>query len=269
MQVVERLQRPARHRHFGADDIDRSFTACPLDRRLGDFSKFGRARGDRFIGKHGWIVGAGHARIQMHLGEAGARIGIDHRRSLLHRGGGSHVLPRVRSEMIAAEDQAIDRETRFVRMRLDKAAEAGRRHAGVAAVVVDLVAGGLDQHIRAPRRAMAQGSLDDQRMRRADRGDAAFLACGAPRRNVRKPSRRVTHCVFPVAMKASTASSGKMPSIGPLRVTASAPQALAIRSASAGAAPRSQNETKAAPKQSPAPVGSTSSTAKPDEATAP
>ncbi len=56
--------------------------------------------------------------------------------------------------------------------RLDKTAEVGRRHAGVAPFLVNLVAGGLNEH--APRRAgaMQQGRLDDQWMRAADRRDA-------------------------------------------------------------------------------------------------
>ena len=57
--------------------------------------------------------------------------------------------------------------------------------------------------------------------------------------------------------------------MGPLRVTARAPEALARRRACAGGVPRSQWVTKVAAKVSPAPVGSTSSTAKAGAARAP
>jgi hypothetical protein len=60
------------------------------------------------------------------------------------------------------------------------------------------------------------------------------------------------------------------PSIGPLNwPTARAPVALAMSSALRGSMPRSQQVTKAAPKQSPAPVGSTSATLKAGARTSP
>ena len=67
----------------------------------------------------------------------------------------------------------------------------------------------------------------------------------------------------------SSSACVEVPSIGPRRRTARAPAALANRSASRGARPRSQRVTKVAPKASPAPVGSTSSTAKPPSCTTP
>ena len=67
---------------------------------------------------------------------------------------------------------------------------------------------------------------------------------------------------WPTAIQASISARLDAPSIGPCFVTARAPAALAKRNASSGASPRNHSVTKAAPKQSPAPVGSTSSTAK-------
>src|SRR5690606_10744241 len=49
----------------------------------------------------------------------------------------------------------------------------GRRHPGVATVLVDLVARRLEQHERLPDALrVAQSDFDDDRMRRADRGHA-------------------------------------------------------------------------------------------------
>ena len=48
--------------------------------------------------------------------------------------------------MVAAEDQLVARKTDPVRNPLNEDTEVGRRHAGIAALLIDLVAGRLDQH---------------------------------------------------------------------------------------------------------------------------
>ena len=208
MHMVERFQRTARHRHFGADDVDGLFTARARDRGLGGRRKVGRTRGDHLVGEYRRIAGASHAGVEMQLGEAGGGIGIDHRDRLPHRLGGRQMLPRVRAEMVAAKDQAVERNARAGRMLLDEAAEGGRRHAGITALMVDLVACRLDQHIGAMYRAMAERCFDHQRMRRTDRSDAAVPACRAPAGYFRKSFCREGHARVPVsAMKASTSAS--------------------------------------------------------------
>jgi hypothetical protein len=108
----------------------------------------------------------------MDLAEAGACVGRDHRLGARDRFLRWQPLPRIRSEMVAAQDDPRRIEADPGCDRLDKTAEVRRRHAGVAPFLVNLVAGGLNKH--APRRsgAVHQGRLDDHRMRAADRRDA-------------------------------------------------------------------------------------------------
>ena len=257
LQVLQRLQRPARHGHLGADDIERR--ACPgaLRGRFGDGGERGRACGDGLVTEGGGLAGAAHAGVEVELGEAGLGVGRDHRGGLLHRLGRRKVLPRVRAEMVAAEDQAVARGTRSARRSPPRRRGTGRRHAGIAALVVHLVAGGLDQHVGAPGVAVPQRGLDHQRMRRADRGDAGALAGPAPARQVRQPIRS-RHAAPRAARKASTSAR-----VGdPLHRTLAGDRERAAGIGEAQRLPRrgaaQPAADEAAPKQSPAPVGSTS-----------
>jgi hypothetical protein len=86
--------------------------------------------------------------------------------------------------MVAAEDQALTGEVDSVGDAFDEGAKVGGRHAGVAAVMVDLVAGRLDQHRAVIRVALAKRSLDDDRMGGADGGQADPVARGVALRQV-------------------------------------------------------------------------------------
>ncbi len=112
----------------------------------------------------------------MQLLVAGRGIGSDHLARLGHRRIRRQVLPRVRAEMVAAQDHLRAVEPDRVRDAPDQVAEVGRPHAGIAAILVDLVAGRLDQGRAAIRHRLSQRRLDHQRMRRAHRGDADGLA---------------------------------------------------------------------------------------------
>jgi hypothetical protein len=52
--------------------------------------------------------------------------------------------------------------------RLDEPSEFRRRHAGITAVLVDLIAGRLDQNPPFGLKTVQERSFDNQRMRRAD-----------------------------------------------------------------------------------------------------
>ena len=86
--------------------------------------------------------------------------------------------------MVAAEDQALAREADPVGDPVDEGAEVGRGHAGVAALMVNLVAGRLDQHWAVVGLALAKGGLDDDRMGGADGGRADPVARGVAFRQV-------------------------------------------------------------------------------------
>ncbi len=197
----------------------------------------------------------------MQLGEPRRRIGGDHRLGLFHGVIGRQVLPRVRAQVVAAEDDARCVAAGALGRLGDEAAKVVGRHAGIAAILVDLVAGRLDQG-RVPEVAgEAERRLDDHGMGGTDRGDTLRPACVERRGNV---EQRVLHDAVPRAwaIAACKVARSLVPSMGPRRPTASAPAIAACSSASRGGVARSQRAVKVAPKQSPAPVGSTSSTAK-------
>ena len=128
--------------------------------------------------------------------------------------------------MVAAEDQLFHIEADFGRDRLDEAAEIGRLHARIAALVVDLVAGRLDQHGRAGFHAFAQRRADHGGMGRADGGDAADTAGLVVAGKLAEKAHRASPTGV-VAMKASSSAKLEVPSIGPFTVTVRAPAALA------------------------------------------
>ena len=66
-QMVHCFQGAARHRHFGADDIDRLCAAHSFGGGLRHLGQFGGARGDRRIGRRGAFAGATHAGVEMDL----------------------------------------------------------------------------------------------------------------------------------------------------------------------------------------------------------
>ena len=178
---IEFLGGAARHRHLGADHIDRRLAAGFRMGALGDRAEPRRALRHRRVRQRRRIAGAGHRAIEMDLAKARAHIVRDHHLGPLHRLVGRQVLPGVRPEMIAAEHDALHRQTGAAGNRRDKVAEVRRRHPGIAAVLIDLIGGRLDQRKRcagAPR--VAQRRLDHQRVRRADGKYPAGLACLVP-----------------------------------------------------------------------------------------
>lgn len=97
------------------------------------------------IWKRHRFAGAAHACIEMQLGEAGPRIGLDHRHGLGHGAFRWQMFPRVWAKVVAAEDDPLLREGDAVGDAGDETGEIGGRHAGIAAVLIDLVAGRLNQ----------------------------------------------------------------------------------------------------------------------------
>ncbi len=74
--------------------------------------------------------------------------------------------------MIAPQHDALDREPDTVSDPLDERAEIGRTHSCVAAELVHLVGGGLDQYDLIARPAVLEGRFDDEGVGRAHRRDA-------------------------------------------------------------------------------------------------
>ena len=79
--------------------------------------------------------------------------------------------------MIATQHDAGSRDADAIRDSVDEIPECGRLHAGIAAVLVDLVRSGLDAgEVFAQLLRVNQCSLDRDRVRRADGIDSGALA---------------------------------------------------------------------------------------------
>jgi hypothetical protein len=98
----------------------------------------------------------------MDLAEAGGDIGSGHFFRLGHRGLGVFASPRIRAQMIAAEDDVVLRQLLLRCDTMDELDEILRQHAGIATELVDLVAGGLDQQRAGHAGGVSRGSPDDQ-----------------------------------------------------------------------------------------------------------
>src|SRR5579863_279499 len=164
----------------------------------------------------------------MDLVEAGLDIGAHHDARLAHRLRRRSSFPWVRAEMIAAKNDPVGGDARLKREALDKGPETRRRHAGVAAMLVDLIAGRLDED-----RIVAVAMLAQNRQECAPMGGApGGQATGAPGAIVRDDRAKLRAGVHRCASRnASMVARWLAPSIGPTLVTASAPAALARCSA--------------------------------------
>ena len=225
-QFLDLLEGAAGNGHFRADDVHRLGLGLAR-RRFRHRRQTGRPLGRHRIGERHRLAGAAHRRVEVQLGEAGPGVGLDHHPRLGHGGLGAEALPGVGAEMVAAEDDAIEGKADAAGDGLDEVAEVGRRHAGIAAVLVDLVAGGLDQHRQAEPVGVAHGRLDDQRVRRTDRRNAFGAGARPPGGDVLQYVLGHLAYLVCAAIRASSSARVEAPSMGPDAVTARAPAALA------------------------------------------
>ncbi|MBB4330535.1 hypothetical protein GGE17_000995 [Rhizobium leguminosarum] len=76
--------------------------------------------------------------------------------------------------MIASQDDAFGWKISRCGDVLDEPAKVHRRHRGIAALLIDLIAGGFDEDRPVLHAGTPKGCLNDQRMSRADRSDAMW-----------------------------------------------------------------------------------------------
>ncbi len=139
----------ARHRHLGADHVDRRRQTRRLRGGLGHLGEYGRPLRDHLVGERGRIVSARHAAVQMDLVETRGDVGADQLARTGHGHRGRQVLPGVWPQVVATEQKALRRQTVRLRHCLNRGVELPWRHAGVAAELVYLIGGGFDQQQRA------------------------------------------------------------------------------------------------------------------------
>ena len=163
----------AGHGHLGADHVDHVERLVALaGGLLGDPGQPGGALGDQGARERGGVAGADHAAVEVDLGEAGSDVRGDQHLGPVHGVVGTGVAPPVRPEVVAAEDEAVARKADAVDDVVHECGEVGGPQAGVAAVLVDLVGGRLDEQQAAVGVRLAGGRLEHDRVRGADRGDA-------------------------------------------------------------------------------------------------
>ena len=172
------MRRATRRRYFRANDVARRDTrgGCLL---LGHSGEPGGPQRDVFVGERDGFTRAAHRAIEMNLAEAGVDIGRHHRLGMTHRLIGGQRLPGIGAEVIATEDHPVHAQANCVGDTGDEGTKIPRRHAGIAASLVDLVARCFDQHHSAIALPARQRGLDHQRVRRAHRGNAA-KSCTRP-----------------------------------------------------------------------------------------
>jgi hypothetical protein len=173
--VLARL--PARRRDLGPDHVDGQWgTGGALGGsglRSGGQLR-GPLGGDLVRERTAGVVRAAHARVEVDLLVAGEHVLPHHLGGALHRRRRA-VLRRERMwpQVIAAEHQALRGQSGVRREPRDERHELLRLDAGVAAILVDLVRGRLDQHARAVGERLLERRLEHERVRRADRRDPA------------------------------------------------------------------------------------------------
>jgi len=170
------LRRAAGRRHFRADHIHRRLAAAGAPGAFAGLAEPGGAGGDDAIAQHAGVIGAAHRAVQVNLAKPGRHVVGHHALGALQCDLGGFGAPAVRAQMIAPEQQAIDGQ-RGARGNLgDVGPEIHRRHARVAAKLIDLVGGRLDERVLAAAGGGTQGSFHDQRVRAAHRTDPRSAA---------------------------------------------------------------------------------------------
>ena len=169
----------AGRRHFGADDVDWRLAAgldCGLlCRKRQARCAFGRG----CVVERCGLSGTTHRGIEMNLAETSGYIGRDHFFGLLHRLAGMLSAPGIWPKVVAAEDDPFERKLFFCGDAPDQTGKIAGQHAGIAAELVDLVAGRFDHQRVGESCRVARRGPDDKRMRGADRRDTCRRAIAA------------------------------------------------------------------------------------------
>jgi hypothetical protein len=226
-EAVQVVERAAGRGNFGANDIDGRRKAGASRIVLGDSGEACRPAGRHLVAERLGLAQTPHAGIEMDLGKASRDIFRDHGFSLRQRGFRRQRPPRIRAEMVAAENQARRIELHPFGDAEHEIAKVGRPHSRIAAVLVDLVAGRLDEHWAVVIAPVPQRSFDDDRMCGADRRYAGIAADAAQGGKLGDNCAHLALRGGVLAIKASSSANEEVPSIGPLIVTVRAPAALA------------------------------------------
>ena len=90
---------------------------------------------------------------------------------------GRLALPAVGAEVIPTQYQPLHGKRHSAASRCSRSRKSVGRHAGIAAKLIHLIGGGLDQQQLVPLRRQSQGRLQHQRMGGADGVDPDLFPC--------------------------------------------------------------------------------------------
>ena len=211
LEVREPVRRASGDRHLAPDNVYWRLSSRPPGGRLGGGREPSGALRHSLLVEPRRISAAGHAGVEVNLRKARRNIVSDHlfgaNQGLRRR----KMLPRIGSEVIAPQHDRLRVVSDLTRDRFNKAGEIGGRHASIAALLVDLIAGCLDDH--GPIVGAGQRGFDDQGVRGADRDDAdgPILSPSARQLGERQPA----HVTVRPASQASRSEKLATPSMGP------------------------------------------------------
>ena len=181
------LLRAAGRRHLGAHHIHRRRATHGLMRGLGHRGQPCGALGHRLGGGHRRIAAQGHAAIQVNFTIAGLHIGPHQSLGLAHGRFGRAVTPHMRAQVVAAQHQALLGEPLLLGHAVQQGHEIPRLQARVAAVLVHLIAGGLDEQGEPTGGRVAQRDAQHLGVRGAQGGRAHGLTRFVGRQQVTQP----------------------------------------------------------------------------------
>jgi hypothetical protein len=163
-------------RDLGADHVDgrRSFLPTGAFRGGGEVGRpAGRGLG---VGVATGVVGEAHARVEVDLGGPRPHVPPHQLPGLRHGRVRALAPPGVGAQVVAAEEHAARGEARSLGPTAQPGRELRRGDAGVAALLVYLVRGGLDEDRDPEVPAGLERRVEDVGVRGADRPDPARLA---------------------------------------------------------------------------------------------
>ncbi len=162
----------ARYRNLGADDVHGCFTTHFTPDFLRDGAKIRGPRGHHRILQRRWITRARHRAIQVNLTEPRLDVGRYHLPGPLHRNRRRLRGPGVGTQVIAAQQESLQRKRDSLRDPRHVFAKVRGQHSRVAAELVHLVGSRLDQYRLPACLRLPQGRLDHNRVSGANGVDA-------------------------------------------------------------------------------------------------
>ena len=167
----------ARHRHLGANHIDQiALAKSGQTGLLGDLRQSCRPFSDQLVGQGNGIALTGHAAVEVDLLEPGRDIAGDEIFGMCHGLPGRFPLPAVGAQMVAPQNEALRRKVTLCRQLVEAIAKVSGGHAGIAAKLIHLIGGGLDQQQLIPFGSQPQRGLQHQRVSGADGVDPGLFS---------------------------------------------------------------------------------------------